>query len=456
MIFALGALAALLPALIVLPALSRRAERLARRRVEDSYPLSIAEISAERDHLRAIMAVETRKAEEKAEAMSRGRSQDMAELGRRAVAIHALEDSLKTRTASVERLEGELATTRDDLAKTRHELAEARSQLADLSHRFADLEAVHATLTTLQASTSDALSVTRSELATSQARNAELREVITRAEASYEALAGENQRVTGLLAESRLQIGGLTSSLELANRQMPELERKIGDAANVIAERGHIISEMTHRLAERDAKVQRTARRLADAEANLQQAEARLATLTRDNAALTEELAGLSEQSRELAANLQKVRSHEIRAQKRVANLESELRQSTENAGKALHDLTQRTETLMAERNARDAALAQARADRTHLKRELAQVRKELAEGPQRIERENAILRAKIEEFADEFLETLSPRAKSAAGVPRPMPGARSASPKQAKPQSVPDTQKTAPTGERRLAAPVK
>jgi hypothetical protein len=57
MVFAIGFLTASLIALLTVPALSRRAERLARRRIEAQFPTSFAEIAAERDHLRAQMAV---------------------------------------------------------------------------------------------------------------------------------------------------------------------------------------------------------------------------------------------------------------------------------------------------------------------------------------------------------------------------------------------------------------
>ena len=63
MIFALGFLAATLIALLIVPALNARAERLARRRAEAMFPLSISELTAEKDHLRAEFAVLQRRIE---------------------------------------------------------------------------------------------------------------------------------------------------------------------------------------------------------------------------------------------------------------------------------------------------------------------------------------------------------------------------------------------------------
>src|SRR4029453_10101728 len=63
----LGFLVAALIALLIIPAVNARAERLARRRVEALFPLSITELTAEKDHLRAEFAVLQRRLERKAE-----------------------------------------------------------------------------------------------------------------------------------------------------------------------------------------------------------------------------------------------------------------------------------------------------------------------------------------------------------------------------------------------------
>jgi hypothetical protein len=67
MVFALGFLAAALISLLIIPAVNARAERLARRRAEALFPMSISELTAEKDHLRAEFAVLQRKLERQAE-----------------------------------------------------------------------------------------------------------------------------------------------------------------------------------------------------------------------------------------------------------------------------------------------------------------------------------------------------------------------------------------------------
>ena len=64
MVFAAGFLLAGLLALLFLPALWRRALRLSRRRLEMQMPLSMDEIVAERDQLRAQFASDRRRIEQ--------------------------------------------------------------------------------------------------------------------------------------------------------------------------------------------------------------------------------------------------------------------------------------------------------------------------------------------------------------------------------------------------------
>jgi chromosome segregation ATPase len=63
MYFALGALAAGLVALLILPAIWGRAVRLTRKRIEAATPMSMAEFRADKDQLRAEFALATRRLE---------------------------------------------------------------------------------------------------------------------------------------------------------------------------------------------------------------------------------------------------------------------------------------------------------------------------------------------------------------------------------------------------------
>lgn len=143
MVFALGFLAAALIALLIIPAINARAERLARRRVESQFPLSISELMAEKDHLRAEFAVLQRRVERKAKAGLATQYQSMEELGRRAVQIEALESILHARDQTIADLEQTLGNTRGELASRVQELAQVQAILADRQDALSKLEAIY-------------------------------------------------------------------------------------------------------------------------------------------------------------------------------------------------------------------------------------------------------------------------------------------------------------------------
>ncbi len=108
MIFALGFLLCGLLALLILPAFWRRALRLSTHRLEMLMPLSMDEVLAQRDQLRAQAAVAQRRIEQKLEAMTRDRADQMSEIGRRAAIIARLEADLGSLAATLDARDAEL------------------------------------------------------------------------------------------------------------------------------------------------------------------------------------------------------------------------------------------------------------------------------------------------------------------------------------------------------------
>ncbi len=200
MLVTLGFFCASLLALAALPALARRADRLARKRAEAAFPLSLAEIAADRDHLRAELALRERELEQKAERGFSARAGAMQEVGQRDMRIARLEGDLAARDAAIAGLRADLASTRDDLAATRTtlagEIAGHAATQALLDRRVADIASLEASLAETRAS----LTGTGADLA---ARSAEL---------------GDERRTVGrieaLLAEREAELSRLRYELD--------------------------------------------------------------------------------------------------------------------------------------------------------------------------------------------------------------------------------------------------
>jgi len=127
MIFALGFLTAALCALLLLPAVNARALRLSQRRIEARLPFSVAEVAAEKDHLRAEFAVARRRLERRVEAAQAARHADLAAIGARTLEAATLSRQVEAGTASLQAREAEIAETRTALAGVERDLAAARA-----------------------------------------------------------------------------------------------------------------------------------------------------------------------------------------------------------------------------------------------------------------------------------------------------------------------------------------
>jgi septal ring factor EnvC (AmiA/AmiB activator) len=243
MIFAAGFLAAALLALLIIPAVNRRAERLARRRVEALFPMSITELTAEKDHLRAEFAVLQRRLERKTDEALGVKQQSMEELGRRAVRIEGLETELKLRDDRLGELERELADTRQRLATTEESLSAAQASVAGTRDTLAALNGAHA-------KTLDELAATRGELdlATTRlnAARAELASAQDRLEERETHVADLGGRLTAALTDTdarRISISDLETRLATQTARADEFEK-------ALVERRAELSDERQRLAQ--------------------------------------------------------------------------------------------------------------------------------------------------------------------------------------------------------------
>src|ERR1700687_4784434 len=101
----LGFFAASLVALAIIPFVHARAGRLTMRPLEAATPLSMAEIQADKDQLRAEFAMSTRRLEMSVDQLKTRSTGQLAELGKKGDAINRLKLELGEKTAAIFALE---------------------------------------------------------------------------------------------------------------------------------------------------------------------------------------------------------------------------------------------------------------------------------------------------------------------------------------------------------------
>jgi chromosome segregation ATPase len=248
MIFALGFLAATLIALLIIPAINSRAERLARRRAEALFPLSISELTAEKDHLRAEFAVMQRRIERKAEEALSVKHQSMEELGRQAIRIETLQGTVAERDDTIAQLQTELADTQRRLAATEEELTQTKAFLVGSRETLIALENAHR-------ATLDELSNTRRELENAQADLIRTRgelvrtgEKLNRQEMDFTDVDG---RLTAALSEldaKRITISDLETRLMTQTARGNDFERALGERHSELSDERQRLAELARSL----------------------------------------------------------------------------------------------------------------------------------------------------------------------------------------------------------------
>ena len=121
MYFGIGFLVAALLCLLFVPLVHNRAVRLTMRRLEAATPLSIAEIRADKDQLRAEFAMSTRRLEMSVEKMKTRTTSQLAELGKKTDAINQLKKELGEKTATIFALEARDKALREQMRATEEE-----------------------------------------------------------------------------------------------------------------------------------------------------------------------------------------------------------------------------------------------------------------------------------------------------------------------------------------------
>jgi chromosome segregation ATPase len=141
MLFCIGFLAAALIALLFFPLVHNRAVRLTVRRLEAATPLTIAEIRADKDQLRAEFAMSMRRLEMSVEQMKAKTVAQLAELGKKTDAINQLKKELGEKTATIFSFEERDKTLIEQMRTTEEEFELKSSSLRETERVLAEKEA---------------------------------------------------------------------------------------------------------------------------------------------------------------------------------------------------------------------------------------------------------------------------------------------------------------------------
>ncbi len=135
MYFALGFFVAGLITLLFVPAFWRRAMRLSMRRLQMLAPMSMEQVIAERDLLRAEFALRERRLEKDVESLKASKTADLATIGRQAARILDAEAQRKKAEAETRDMELQVRETKKILAERTDLLRSTELALHEMTER---------------------------------------------------------------------------------------------------------------------------------------------------------------------------------------------------------------------------------------------------------------------------------------------------------------------------------
>lgn len=247
LIFTLGFLAAVLLALMVAPTIWRRAVYLTRKRIEAALPLSINELNAEKDKLRAEHALAVRRVEMQVHALREEGSRQKIFIEEQGDRLRDLEKKLAASDAKGAELQGEveslkervhelttelsdtsvaLESTRTELDTRSGELKTARSEIEDRDRRLQEkadeLETADRRIKAHRAEVTER----DAHIEMLKTQIGELKEARKELQREIRELSAEGRATGGMLTTERKRFAQVEAKLEQSIAQVSMLEDK--------------------------------------------------------------------------------------------------------------------------------------------------------------------------------------------------------------------------------------
>src|SRR6187551_725242 len=279
MYLAIGFLVSMLFGLMIVPLVHNRAVRLTTRRLEAATPLSMAEIQADKDQLRAEFAMSARRLEMNVDQLKNKTTSQLAELGKKTDAINRMKLELGEKNATIFSLEAREKAVKEQLRATEEEFAAKTESLRDAEQALKDkqleLVKINAELSD-RSMTADTRQV---ELVTVRAQIEALRSRVGEAEQDFSATQirleqerSDFDKATRELVEARSRVENLSQRVTDLDRQLilqvkeaEMLGNRVNDLEARLATQGKLLAEREYenrRLRQANENAERAVREL--------------------------------------------------------------------------------------------------------------------------------------------------------------------------------------------------
>ncbi|MBR0851488.1 hypothetical protein JQ543_27350 [Bradyrhizobium diazoefficiens] len=287
MYLAIGFLLSMLCGLAIVPLVHNRAVRLTTRRLEAATPLSMAEIQADKDQLRAEFAMSARRLEMSVEQLKNKTTSQLAELGKKSDAINRMKIELGEKNATIFALEAREKAVKEQLRITEEDFKAKTAALREAEIALVDKQAELARINSELSNRSMMAETRQVELLAVRAQIEELKNRVGDAEKEFVAT---QTRLTQERSESE------TASRELrdARGRVDNLGQRVSELDSQLAQQVKDAEALSGRIVELEASLAAQGKLLTEREHENTELRQAGETAERTIKELRAELAGLS------------------------------------------------------------------------------------------------------------------------------------------------------------------
>jgi chromosome segregation ATPase len=241
---------------MIVPLVHNRAVRLTTRRLEAATPLSMAEIQADKDQLRAEFAMSARRLEMSVDQLKNKTTSQLAELGKKSDAINRMKLELGEKNATIFSLEAREKAVKEQLRVTEEEFTAKTSALRDAEQALKDRQSELAKINAELSDRSMTAESRQVELVAVRTHIEELRNRVSDAEKEFAATQlrlsqerADSEKASRELAEARSRVENLSQRVTDLDRQLivqvkeaEMLGTRVTDLENRLAKQGKLLA----------------------------------------------------------------------------------------------------------------------------------------------------------------------------------------------------------------------
>ena len=227
MYLAIGFLVSMLFGLMIVPLVHNRAVRLTTRRLEAATPLSMAEIQADKDQLRAEFAMSARRLEMSVDQLKNKTTSQLAELGKKSDAINRMKLEIGEKNATIFSLEAREKAVKEQLRATEEEFTAKTQSLRDAEQALKEKQGELAKINNELSDRSMVAETRQVELIAVRTQIDELKNRVGDAEKEFSATQMRLEQERSDSEKASLELGEARGRVENLSQRVTDLDRQL-------------------------------------------------------------------------------------------------------------------------------------------------------------------------------------------------------------------------------------